>query len=100
MKPERGRVRQQPWCSRETRARHSDFGLPSDPRYPADNARRVNAEFDSQQQVHVDSTDEEIATRAAGIDVAKDPGMVCTPVPCQSQPGRRTTTGERSGQDE
>ena len=44
------------------------------------------------KQVHVDSMDEEIVARVAAIDVAKDSGMVCTRVPHQSQPGRRTTT--------
>jgi transposase len=44
------------------------------------------------KQVHVDSIDEEIVARVAGIDVAKDSGMVCTRVPHQSQPGKRTTT--------
>src|SRR5680860_1379061 len=44
------------------------------------------------KQVHVDSIDEEIVARVAAIDVAKDSGMVCTRVPHQSQPGKRTTT--------
>src|SRR5664280_2390747 len=44
------------------------------------------------KQVHVDSMDEEIVARVAAIDVAKDSGMVCTRVPHQSQPGKRTTT--------
>lgn len=44
------------------------------------------------KQVHVDSIEEEIVARVAGIDVAKDSGMVCTRVPHQSQPGKRTTT--------
>src|SRR5665811_353831 len=44
------------------------------------------------KQVHVDSIDEEIVARVAGIDVAKDSGMVCTRVPHSTHPGKRTTT--------
>jgi transposase len=39
----------------------------------------------------VDLMDDEIVARVAAIDVGKDAGMVCTRVPHQTQPGRRTT---------
>lgn len=43
-------------------------------------------------QVQIDSADEEIVARVAAIDVAKNSGMVCTRIPHENNPRRRTTT--------
>ena len=48
--------------------------------------------MDDDEQVQLESADEEIVARVAAIDVAKDSGMVCTRVPHPTSLRRRTTT--------